>query len=401
MNARRPTLILSFTLLVVMLGYGMVLPIMPFYIEKLGAGGRELGWLMATYSLMQLICAPLWGVMSDRIGRKPVLTLGVLGYAVSLLLFGLATQFWMLFVARSLSGILSSATMPTAMAFISDSAPEKERSKGMGQLGAAMGVGVVVGPLAGGLLSTDSLSLPFFIGAGMAFIACLLVIFILPESRPPYSAANQKAALTRETLYRTLLSPAGVLLLLIFIMSFGLASFQGIMGLYMVDKFGFDTKQVGAIWMVMGGMLILVQGGLTGPLTGRFGELRLIFAGLAGGVLGFLSMSLAVDYLTTLLAVGLFALALALIGPALNAYISTFAGEQQGTVMGLNSAANSLGRVAGPLWAGYLYEVNIEYPYLSGAGTLILGLLVYIAGMRAGRRDRQAPPLAERSGSHH
>jgi DHA1 family multidrug resistance protein-like MFS transporter len=235
----------------------------------------------------------------------------------------------------------------------------------------------------------------------MAFIACLLVIFILPESRPPHSAANQKAALTRETLYRTLLSPAGVLLLLIFIMSFGLASFQGIMGLYMVDKFGFDTKQVGAIWMVMGGMLILVQGGLTGPLTGRFGELRLIFAGLAGGVLGFLSMSLAVDYLTTLLAVGLFTLALALIGPALNAYISTFAGEQQGTVMGLNSAANSLGRVAGPLWAGYLYEVNIEYPYLSGAGTLILGLLVYIAGMRAGRRHRQAPSLAERSGSHH
>ena len=385
MNVSRPTLILSFTLLVVMLGYGLVLPVMPFYIEKLGAGGRELGWLMASYSLLQLICAPLWGVLSDRVGRKPVLTLGVLGYAVSLLLFGLATRFWMLFVARSLSGILSSATMPTAMAFINDSTPEKERGRAMGHLGAAMGIGVVVGPLIGGLLSADSLSLPFFIGAGMAFTAFVLVIFTLPESHPPQSATSHQAPLTRDTLRQTFLSPAGILLLLIFIMSFGLAGFQGIMGLYVVDKFGFDTKQVGAIWMVMGGMLILVQGGLTGPLTRKFGELPLIFAGLAGGGLGFLGMSMAVDYLTTLLTAGLFTLALALIGPALNAYMSTFAGEHQGTVMGLNSAANSLGRVVGPLWAGYLYEVNIEYPYLSGAGAFSLGLFVCIAGMRAAR----------------
>src|SRR5512134_1604230 len=196
-NARNPTLILSFTLLVVMLGYGMVLPVMPFYIEKLGAGGRELGWLMSTYSLMQLICAPLWGILSDRIGRKPVLTMGVLGYAITLLLFGLAKSFWMLFLARTLSGILSSATMPTAMAYIGDQAPEKERSKGMGQLGAAMGIGIVVGPLLGGFLSTDSLSLPFFLGAGLAFVAFLLVVTILPESRAPQPATTTPARLTR------------------------------------------------------------------------------------------------------------------------------------------------------------------------------------------------------------
>lgn len=385
MSARRPTLILSFTLLVVALGYGMVLPVMPFYIEKLGAGGRELGWLTATYALMQLICAPLWGILSDRVGRKPVLTLGVLGYAVSLFMFGLATSYWILFAARSLSGVLSSATMPTAMAFIGDSAPEKERSGGMGRLGAAMGVGVVAGPLLGGWLSADSLSLPFFVGAGMAFAAFLLVILILPESHCPQSAAHRQARLTRDVLRQTFLSPAGVLLLLIFIMSFSLAGFQGIMGLYVVDKFGFDTRQVGTIWMVMGAMLVVVQGGLTGPLTRRLGELPLIFAGLAGGALGLLGLSLAVDYLTTVLALGLFTLALALLGPALNAYLSTFAGAHQGTVMGLNSAAGSLGKVAGPLSAGYLYEVNIEYPYLTAAGALVLGLLVGMAGMRAAR----------------
>jgi DHA1 family multidrug resistance protein-like MFS transporter len=305
----------------------------------------------------------------------------VLGYAVTLLLFGLANSFWMLFLARTLSGILSSATMPTAMAYIGDHAPEQERSKGMGQLGAAMGVGIVIGPLLGGFLSTDSLSLPFFIGAGLAFAAFVLVISILPESHTHLSATDNRTRLTREALRQTFLSPVGILLLVILIMSFGLTSFQGITGLYVVDKFHFDTRQVGAIWMVMGGMLILVQGALTGPMTERFGEAFLIRAGLVGGALGFIAMSLAVNYATTLVALGFFTLALALIGPALNAYISRFAGERQGAVMGLNSAATSLGRVIGPLWAGYLYEVNIEFPYLSGAAALIIGLLVSLLGL--------------------
>jgi DHA1 family multidrug resistance protein-like MFS transporter len=370
------TLILSFTLLVVMLGYGMVLPIMPFYIEKLGAGGRELGWLMATYSLMQLICAPLWGILSDRVGRKPVLAIGTLGYAIAMLLFGLSTQFWMLFAARTLSGILSSATMPTAMAYIGDNSPEKERSGGMGSLGAAMGVGMVLGPLMGGFLSTVALSLPFFVGSGLAFLAFWLVILILPEVRASKTAAEPQPRINLQLFLDILRGPVGIVLLLIFVMSFGMANFQGIMGLYVVDKFGFDTQQAGAVWMVMGAVLILGQGLLTGPLTQRFGLLPLIRAGLAVGALGFVLMTLAVNFVTTLLALAIFTLALSLMGPALNAYISVFAGERQGALMGLNSAATSLGKVVGPLWAGYIYDVNLEFPYLSGAVTLLLGLLL-------------------------
>ena len=392
-TSRKNTLILSFTLLVVMLGYGMVMPVMPFLIERLGAGGRELGWLISTYSLMQLICAPLWGILSDRIGRKPVIAVGVLGYAVTLFLFGLATEFWMLFVARTLAGMLSSAAMPTSMAYISDNVAEDERSGGMGQLGAATGVGIIAGPLLGGLLSEDSLSLPFFVGAGMALLSFLLVLLLLPESRPLREVGERQSIrlmdIRVKTLREAVPGPAGWVLVLILIMSFGLANFQGIIGLYAVDKFGFSTGQVGMLWMVIGAVLILGQGGLTGPLTKRFGELWLIRAGLAGGAVGFLCISLAGNFGTLLLALGFFTLTLALIGPALNAYISRFASERQGRVMGMNAAAGSLGRVVGPLLAGPLYDANVEYPLWSGAATLLVGALLALTPLVGGRKVKE------------
>lgn len=390
---RKNLFILSFTMLVVMLGYSLAMPLLPFYIEKFGVGGTELGWLMSTYALMQFICAPLWGIASDRYGRKPILAVGVLGYTITLFMFGIAQNFVMMFIARSLSGILSSATQPTAMAYIGDNSPQKEKGKGMGQLGAMAGIGVVLGPLMGGLLSKDSLSLPFFVGSGLAALALLLVIFLLPESKPvspstgdltPSIEGNPtpKPTRTRDLYLRVLLSPVGILLLLIFIMSFGMTNFQGMIGLYVVDKLDFATTQVGSLWMVMGAMLIIVQGLLVGALTEKFGDLNLVKAGLLGGALGFVFVAFAWNYLTTLLALGFFILALALIGPALNSHISNLAGEHQGTVMGLNSASTSLGKVLGPLWGGYLYDINIEYPFYSGAVTLLIGWLVSFIGLQ-------------------
>lgn len=383
-GSRKNVLILSFTLLVVMLGYGMIQPVLPFLITKLGAGGREMGILASVYAAMQLVCAPFWGTLSDRIGRRPVLLTGVLGYAITMFIFGLSTRFWMLFVARAFSGVLSSATMPTAMAYLSDNLPEKERAGAMGKLGAAVGLGVVLGPLLGGILSTDSLSLPFFTGSGLALLALGLIYILLPESHPAQaasSAAQKENFWRRDVLFGVLRGPAGILMALIFIMSFGMTNFQGIIGLYVLEKFQFDTRQVGALWMVVGAVMILSQGLLTGLLTKLLDAISVIRIGLLIGALGFGALLLAASFIPMLAATGFFMLAIALIGPALNAHISTFGGEHQGALMGLNTAFASLGRVFGPLWAGFIFDVNIHYPFTSGAATLLLGFLVSVVGL--------------------
>jgi MFS transporter, DHA1 family, multidrug resistance protein len=383
--ARKNTLLLGFTLLVVMLGYGMIQPILPFLITQLGAGGRDLGVLTSVYAAMQLVCAPLWGTLSDRVGRKPVLMVGVLGYAAAMFVFGLATRFWMLFLARTFSGVLSSAAMPTAMAYISDNLPEKERGGAMGQLGAAVGLGVILGPMLGGLLSTNSLSLPFFVGAGLALLSLVLVLLLLPESHPPaVDRPAQKAVpfWRGGRLAGLLFGPGGILMLLIFIISFGMTNFQGIVGLYVVDRFAFDTRQVGAIWMVIGAVMILGQGVLTGFLTRRLGEPAVIRLGLLVGAAGFAALLLADGFIAFLAATGVFILAVALIGPALNSYLSAYSGENQGALMGLNTAFASLGRVVGPLWAGFIFDVNMTFPFLSGAVTLLLGGLISFLGFR-------------------
>ena len=185
MANRRNLTILFFTLVVIMLGFGMVIPIFPFYIDHFGATGRDLGILMAIFAVMQFLFAPFWGRQSDRFGRKPILMIGVVGNALSLLIFALAPNLTVLFLARALSGVLSSATMPTAMAFISDSTTEENRSGGMGMLGAAMGMGMVIGPGIGGWFAEISLAMPFFVASGLSVVTLVLIWLILPESLAP------------------------------------------------------------------------------------------------------------------------------------------------------------------------------------------------------------------------
>ena len=379
---RKPIFTLNLATFVVSLGYGLVIPVMPFYMESLGAGGRKLGWLTAVYALAQTVSAPMWGGLSDRIGRKPVIGVGMLGYAVSLLLFGLATSFRTLFLARCFSGILSSATAAASMAYIGDSVSAEERSKNMGQVGAAMSTGTVVGPLIGGTLSGISIALPFFVGAAVSFAAFILILTILPESLAEKTGGRRGRNVARRSYRGMLGGQVRFILSLIFIASFCQTGLQGITGLYVVDKFSLSSAQVGVVWMSLAAVLVIAQGVLVGRLAGLVPEKLLIAAGLGGGAVCLLAVTMTRGFGSIMVVLCLFALTAALTVPTLNAGLANTAGINKGALMGLASTVRSLSKVVGPLLFGYLYEMKMELPYIGGSIAALTGVVLCVYWMK-------------------
>jgi len=376
---KRNLYILILILFVVMLGYGMITPLLPFYIEDMGAGGAELGLLVASYAFMRMVFGPIWGGLSDRVGRKPILLIGILGYVVTMLWFGLADRLWMLFAARILAGILSSATAPTTMAFVSDSTLEEERGGGMGMLGAASGIGAILGPVLGGLLGDESIALPFFIAAGLAALSLLLAWVFLPESLPPEKrqpAKTAKALLDLRSWMDAIRSPIGPLFNLTFISTCGLMIFASVFGLYAMERFNYGPQEVGVMMMVLGLVSALAQGVFVGPLTRRWGDTAVLKVSLLASTVGFGFLLLADIYLTILLATAFLGLASALQISSLISLTSKCAEIPPGIAMGLSNAFISLGRIFGPIIGGLLLDINLLFPYLVGAAFMLLGFIV-------------------------
>ena len=389
-SSRKQVTILSFALVVVMLGFGMVIPIFPFYVQRMGAGGTALGLLTATAAFTELIFGPMWGSISDRRGRKPILMLGLLGYGLSSLLFGFATRLWMLFVFRALSGVLSAAALSTALAYIGDSTSDEDRGGGMGILGAAMGLGLILGPGFGGWLGNISLSTPFFAAAALSLLTMILVFFLLPESLSP-EARRQAGGKVRTVqfgeLWRALSSPIGILLFMVFLASFGLANFEAVFGLYALQKFGYGPDRVGTILAVVG-LVSTVGKVFTGSLTRRWGDAAVIKTSLFTGSIGFLVLLLANTYPTILLATGFFVLSKTFLRPAVMSLTSKRATVGQGAAMGLCNSFMSLGRIVGPIWAGFIFDANVNAPYLSGAAILFVGFLISLVWVSQGSKEQ-------------
>ena len=389
---RRNLFILVFALLVVMLGFGMVIPVFPFLIDKLGASGSTLGVLVATAALTEFLFGPIWGSISDRVGRKPILMIGMFGYALAMFAFGIATKIWMLLVFRALSGILSSATITTTMAYIGDSTSEKSRGGGMGILGAVAGAGTVIGPGIGGLLAGGSLSTPFFVSALLALLSLLLVAILLPESLSAESRApkGQRIQLVRfNELWRALTGPIGLLLLVAFLATFGTSNFESVFGLYMLKKLDYSPEQVGGILTLVGAIALIGRGLLTGFVTEHWGEATVIKASLIVGAVGFILLLLANTYALVLLTTGIFTCSITFLRPSIHSLTSKRTTVGQGASMGLSNSFVSLGRVAGPIIAGIIFDINPNYPYLSGALILFAVFILSLIWIK----EQQPSPL--------
>lgn len=396
-------------LFVVMIGFGITLPVLPFYVERLALEERasqqsivlHVTLLTGIYALMQLIFAPLWGRWSDRIGRRPLILIGIAGYVVAQVMFGLSTSLWLLYVARIVGGILSSATLPVSAAYVADLTTEKERSRGMAWLGTAVSLGVVVGPAIGGLLSrrdwhfswsighfmVDSFSIPFFTAAFLGLLTLFAALRWLRESLPKASTQNIREK--TKTDWRKLVKSLRPLLALALAGQFALTIFEGTFALYAQAKFNYGPVEVGAVFVVCGLVMTVFQAGAVGFLAGRISEIYQIGAGfgLMGTGIGLLATARTKFFVFAFVA--LLALGMAFIAPNLAALISKRGGEQQaGASLGVQNAANSLGQAGGPLLGGVLFIWQINAPYLfSGAVLLALALVI---GWKALNRQRDA-----------
>ena len=367
--------LLFLVMFLVMVGFGIIIPVLPFLAEQVGGTPTQLGFLMAVYSLMQLFFAPVWGKVSDRFGRKPVMLIGILGLAISFFIMAAADSLWLMFVARIIGGVLSSANMPTTMAYVADITTEEDRGKGMGIIGAATGLGFIFGPAIGGLMSKSSLNTPFLFAGILSALTFLLVLFVLKESLP----ADQRGGMdpTGGSMWKKFTGAVSILLILQFTVSLSMAGLEATFAYFAAKKAGIDTIQLGYIFMIMGFGSAIVQGGLIGIMTRKWGEGRVIQIGLFVSVIGFILILFSHNFWTATIFLTIFGLGNGVIRPAVTALLTKTSTGGHGGSTGLLSSFDSLGRIIGPPLGGLLYSVTVGLPYISGAILTLGALLLY------------------------
>lgn len=357
---RSPLLVIFITVFIDLIGFGIVIPVLPFYVEgtTFNASPRVVGLLFASYSIMQLIFTPILGRLSDRYGRRPVLFLSLLGTGAGFLILGFATTVWMLFVGRIIDGI-TGGNISTAQAYIADVTTPENRAKGMGMIGAAFGLGFIFGPAIGGILSRWGIHIPFLFAAALAFGNAILLYFTLPETvtRDQRARASSAEAVTRGR-WSLLLKAMGqsrlaLILSIYFLFVVAFSVMTTSFGLFTLYRFGYDAHDTGWLFVFVGVIGAIVQGGLIGRLVRKFGEIPLIIAGalLFAASLFVIPLTSPQTGVATLLLVGAtFAVGNSLATPSLTGLASKSAGRsEQGSVLGVTQSVASLARTVGPL----------------------------------------------------
>ena len=371
----RSTLFILLSIVVVdLIGFGIVMPVLPFYARDFGVTATTLGLLMMSYAAAQFVCAPLWGRLSDRVGRRPVILFSVAGTSASLLFFGLAESILWLFVARVLAGGFA-ANVSVASAYITDVTNEEERTRWMGMLGASFGVGFILGPIIGGLLSPLGYRVPMLVAAGLAFINLIYAAFSLKE---PDRHVDRGATAVSASRFSVLRGPeVRRLCLIYFVYSIAVSQLETIFAFFMIDRFEFDALEVAWIFVGMAIVMGGIQGGGMKPLSARYSEKQLAVTGSLLLGLGFVLLPSAPTWAVLLLPLALAAVGRAITQPPLMSLTSMAAtSDTRGVVMGTFQSSASLARVVGPVLAGLLYDVAEPGPFYLAAALMGLAFLL-------------------------
>ena len=388
--------VLFTSVLVDTVGFGIVIPVLPFYATEFGATPFEVTVLFAAFSAMQMVATPVWGRFSDRHGRRPLFIAGLFASALSHLVFGLATSLWLLFVSRIAAGA-AGGTISIAHAYIADTTTAEDRAHHMGLVGAAAGLGFMLGPALGGFVSHWDLSYPGYVAAALAAGNAISAYFLLPESRSREVAARGIAgeAATTRGLFRTLTRPPISVMMGVYFLS--ISSFTGmtaLLALFLEDRFALDAGDVGLVFTLAGGATVVMRGLFLGVLVRRHGEKAVVRMGAGALFLSLAILPLIPNAWWMLLDVSLFAFGAGALFPTLATLVSFATDEHsQGAVLGGSQVVGGLGRVTGPLWFGLLFQnVGVRSPFIAGA--LLLAASWALAGRIPPQMRPRRPPAA-------
>jgi multidrug resistance protein len=360
-----------------LVGFGIILPILPQYAEKFGASPAVVGVLFASFSVAQLLCAPLWGAVSDRIGRKPVLILSLVGTAVGSLLTGLAGSLPLLFAGRILDGA-SGASVSVAQASVADISPADQRARLFGLLSAAFGVGFVAGPALGALSALGGTRLPFLVAAGLAGANAVAAIFRLPETRGHQASEPDAAVVDDEARVRGLLQ----LIVVAFGSLLAFSAFEATFALFGERRLDLGPASTGAVFTAIGIVLVLVQTGLVHPAVKRLGEIRTLQVALVTNAAGLLMLATVHSWWALVPALLALVVGQGLAMPSLTAAFSSRASvARRGGALGVQQSASGLARVIGPIAGGLAFEhIGLPAPYVGGAVLMVLCAVLVSAG---------------------
>lgn len=378
MKNRSPIFVLFVTIFIDLLGFGLIIPILPIFALELDASSLQIGFIAGVYSLMNFIFAPFWGTLSDKIGRRPVMLISIFITMLAYVFFAFTNSIWLLFISRVFAGI-GSANISAAQAYISDITEPQDRAKNMGLIGAAFGLGFIFGPPAGGFLKSFSgEGNVVWVGVFAAVLCAInwvLAYAYLPESLKVKQHQKQFRFKPISDLFFELKKPViRELFTVNFLFINAFAIMQITLAMLWIEHYSLDEKQVGFVFMFMGLSSAIVQGGLVGILNKKFGEKQLLGMGTISMAIGLLSIPFVPEsyFFLQLISILFISFANGCITPALTSLISRAAEKhEQGQVLGMNQSFGSLARVIGPVLGGVLYSLNFRVPYIFGAVLMI------------------------------
>ena len=366
------------------IGLTILITVQTFIVREYNTTAIAVTLLTVIYAAAQFVAAPLLGKLSDRYGRRPILLFSLLGSAVGYFIFGIGGALWVLYLSRLIDGF-TGGNVSIANAYITDVSSEKDRTKSLGLIGAAFGLGLIIGPILGGLLSQISLNAPVYLAGTFSLLATIIGFFILPESLPKIKRERDNLKLKDlnplSSIGKFITRPIlGILILVFLIYNFTFSGFTISLPIFLIYKFNIDALNVAGILFVSGIVSSLVQGGLIGRLDIRFGDKKLLLAGLIIFSFGLILFFIANKFWMLYPIIGFISIGLGLTTPTLNSIISKIVSPREiGEVFGVNASLNSLMSVIGPLWAGLVYDyIRPTAPYWMGAILLIIAFILIV-----------------------